>query len=124
MNLINFKLMGISQDNLLYKIKSTNILRTVFLFIRNNKKLNIIKYNKKLKKILGINFCDYKNLIIIELILTEEILNISLIKKMKFINFDKNIDLKTVLKSGYIDIYSFKHGIKKYINDNYLSEKK
>ena len=98
--------MGISQNNILNKIKSTNILRTVFSFIRNNKKLNIIKFSKELKKQIGINSDNYKNLIIIDLILTEEIQNIYQTKKIKFINFDKNIDLENAMKSGYIDIYS------------------
>ena len=42
--------MGNYPNNIFKKIKSIYVLRSIFSFIRNNKKLNIIKYNNDLKK--------------------------------------------------------------------------
>ena len=42
-------------------IKSSFILKIIFSHLINNKKLEIIIYNKQLQDILGININDYKN---------------------------------------------------------------
>jgi len=112
-----------NSSNILNKIKSTCIIRTVFSFIRNNKKLNIIKYNNKLKKQLMINQDNYMNLIIFDLDLTE-VQNINPLKKLKFINFTKDINFENAIKTGDIDIYCIKNNKTIYIDKNYLEETK
>ena len=41
------------------KIKSIFILKKIFINVENSKKLNIIIYNKKIKRKLGLNTIDY-----------------------------------------------------------------
>ena len=43
------------------KIKSINILKKIFLFLRLNKKLDIIIHNKSLQNKFGLTIDDYKN---------------------------------------------------------------
>ena len=45
---------------MLKNIKSTYIIKKLFLITDVIKKLKLIKYNKKLQKIIGINIDDYK----------------------------------------------------------------
>ena len=45
---------------MLYKIKSKYIINQVFENIRNKRKLNIIKYNKKITKILNVTKEDFE----------------------------------------------------------------
>ena len=42
-------------------IKSQNILKFIFSFLFKNKKLDIISYNNQIKRILKVNFDDYKS---------------------------------------------------------------
>ena len=44
-----------NSPNILKKINSVYIFRKIFSFIRNNKKLNIVKYNNELKNKININ---------------------------------------------------------------------
>ena len=44
----------------LQKIKSPYILKEIFSFLDTTQKLNIMIYNKKLQKSLGIDIGDYK----------------------------------------------------------------
>ena len=46
--------------NMLGNIKSSLVLKTVFSLIKEEKKLRLIKYFKKLQKILNISFLNYK----------------------------------------------------------------
>ena len=48
--------------NLLHTIKSKYIFIKISEILCEKKKLNIICYNKKIKKILGINLDDYKKI--------------------------------------------------------------
>ncbi len=41
-------------------IKSEYIIRDIFSFINKKQRLNLIAYNKKLQKIIGVNIEDYK----------------------------------------------------------------
>ena len=41
------------------KIRSSFILKRIFKFINNNKKFNIIIYNKKMQKNLGLDLLDF-----------------------------------------------------------------
>ena len=59
--------MGNSPNNIFKKIKSMYVLRTIFSFVRNNKKLYIIKYHNDLKQKLNATSQNYMNLIIIDL---------------------------------------------------------
>ena len=45
-------------------IKSFYIIKNVFSFLDEKRKLNIIIYNKKLQKILLIDLNDYKKIIV------------------------------------------------------------
>ena len=49
-------------------IKSSFVLKIIFGFLNEFKKLNIIKYNKKLQKRLNVNKNDYSTIITIKLI--------------------------------------------------------
>ena len=44
----------------LSNIKSKYILKNIFSYINKKEKLKLIKYNKELQKILGVNIEDYK----------------------------------------------------------------
>ena len=48
-------------------IKSSFVLKIIFGFLNEFKKLNIIKYNKKLQKRLNVNKNDYSTIITIKL---------------------------------------------------------
>ena len=45
---------------MLYLIKSSYFPKIIFSFIDDGTKLNLIKYNKKLQKIIDINILNYK----------------------------------------------------------------
>ena len=47
---------------MLKNVKSSYIIKIILSYIRDERKLDLIKYNKKLKKILKINLNDYKAL--------------------------------------------------------------
>ena len=108
-----------NSPNILKKIKSIYILHTIFSFVRGNKKLNMVKYNNDLKQKLNITKHNYMNLIIIDLNLIDELQNISS-SKMNFINFDKDMNLKNLIRSGELDIYCFNNNNKFFIDKNYL----
>ena len=42
------------------KIKSTYILKIVFTYVDDRRKLNLIKFNKKIQSILGLNLIDFR----------------------------------------------------------------
>ena len=113
--------MGTYPINIFKKIKSIAVLSVIFSFIRNNKKLSIIKYNNDLKRKLNV-ILDYEYLIIIDEILIDEISNINYFQKLKFINLD-NIDIKEKIKTGEIDIYYLKNKNKIYTDNIYLNTK-
>ena len=92
-----------NHPNILKKIKSIYILRFTFSLVRTNKKLNFIKYYKDLKKKLNIDISNYKNLLIFDLILTEE--SPDKHQKLKFLNFDKDFDIHEQIKLGNLDFY-------------------
>ena len=46
--------------NQIREIKSSYIIKGIFLFLNEKQRLNIIIYNKKLQKILGVDIKDYK----------------------------------------------------------------
>ena len=48
------------KENILKKIKSKYILQQIFDNLKQNKSLNIIKYNKKIKERINISIKDYK----------------------------------------------------------------
>ncbi len=48
------------KGNLIELIKSKYNIREVFSFLYEKQKLNMIIYNKKLQKIIGVNINDYK----------------------------------------------------------------
>ena len=110
-----------NHPNILKKIKSIYILRLTFSLIRTNKKLSFTKYNKDLKKKLNIDISNYKNLLIFDLILTEE--SSDKHQKIKFINFDKDFDIEKQIKLGNLDIYCMNNNKRININENYLNEK-
>ena len=47
---------------MLKNVKSSYIIEIILSYIRDERKFDIIKYNKKFKKILKINLNDYKAL--------------------------------------------------------------
>ena len=49
------------KHKLLRSIKKPSLIKNIFNFVGNKKKLQIIKYSKKYQKILGIYIKDYKN---------------------------------------------------------------
>ena len=77
---------SIIKENTLKKIKSKYILKQIFDNLKQNKSLNIIRYNKKLKQKLNKNLKDYiKEYLKIEIeIIPKEN------KYGKFINYNKN----------------------------------
>lgn len=113
--------MGNYPNNILKKIKSIYVLRSIFTFIRNNKKLNIIKYNNDLKKKLNVNLNNYMNLIIFELNLIKEFPDFSS-QKINFINLNQ-IDINESISSGIMDIYCADNKNKIFIDKNYLNKK-
>ena len=52
--------MNLKKKNLLGDIKSSYIIKGIFLFLNKKQKLNMIIYNKQLQKILGVNMNTYK----------------------------------------------------------------
>ena len=44
------------------KIKSLFLLKVIFSYLDNERKLHLIRYNKKLKRIMNINITHYKRL--------------------------------------------------------------
>ena len=46
--------------NQISEIKSSYIIKGLFLFLNERQKLNLIIYNKQLQKILGVNTKDYQ----------------------------------------------------------------
>ena len=79
----------------------------------------MIKYNNDLKQKLNVTSQNYMNLIIIDLNIIEELPNISSSKK-SFIYFDKDVDLKDLIRSGQLDICCFNNNSKFFIDKNYL----
>ena len=71
---------------MLNKIRQKGILQIVLLFLSEGKRLNLIKYNKKLQKRMELSFDDYKkyNQIVIEIIPIEKLDEKE--EKNKFIN--------------------------------------
>ena len=45
--------------NLRKEVKSFYIIKDIFSFLQERKKLDLIAYNKKLKKDIGVNIYDY-----------------------------------------------------------------
>ena len=50
---------NLNKTNLLIKVKSKYILKEIFDNLKENKKLDIIRYNKKVRKNLNKNIKDY-----------------------------------------------------------------
>jgi len=103
--------MGNNNVSNISDIKSKYILEKVFNNIQKHKLLKIIKYNKKIQKLLNLNSDDYKeySMIEIEIIPVEN-------KSGKFINLIDNDD------KIYYHIY-FNNNTKKEIKEYYLKEK-
>ena len=51
-----------SANNMIKTIKSNYIIKYIFSYLYENKKLELIKYNKKCQKILKIDINDYKEI--------------------------------------------------------------
>ena len=83
--------------NLLIEVKSSFNLKTILLYLNEKTKLNIIKYNKKTQKLIGVNIENVKKIsgkykikekFGIEKVYTSD--NNSLIFKGKYLNGKKN----------------------------------
>ena len=100
-----------SNNRKISDIKSKYILEKIFNNIQKLKLLKIIKYNKKIQKLLNLNSYDYKeySIIEIEIIPAEN-------KSGKFINLIDNAD------KIYYHIY-FNNNTKKEIKEYYIKEK-
>ena len=79
------------------KIKSKYIIKRIFDNIQQKKYLNLIKYNKKIQKILDASIRDYKNYLQIE---------IELKPKRFYRNEDKFVNLDD---KSYVNIYFNNH---------------
>ena len=51
----------INKNNILQKIRSKYIIIKIFDYLKENKLLNIINYNKKHQKLMNVKLKDYKN---------------------------------------------------------------
>ena len=105
----NKKLNKIKIKDILENIKSKYIYQKIFTYLHKKKKLDISKYNKKIKKSIDISINDYKNYTEIEI----EIIPVYNNKYTKFININKE-------EEKYYHI--FFNNNKEEIKRNYLNE--
>jgi len=99
-------------------IKSKYIMNIIFNYIRNQKKLNIIRYNKKLLSKLDITKEDFENYFLLNKLNKQYNLNIDDINITKL---DLNLkELDTYFLEDFIKI-KFKHLQKLYLNNNEIN---
>ena len=77
------------QKNEFEKLRSDFIFKKIISFTERNISLNIMKYNKKLQKILNININDYKEYSEIEIELNQSMIN--LVNSLIYLKKKKNI---------------------------------
>ena len=109
MNSINISKNG-QKKELIENIKSVFIFKKIISFMKRNKSLNIMKYNKRLQKRLNININDYREFAKIEIELK---LSYGIYGKFKFINISKK-------EKEYYHIYF--NNSNEEIKRNYLKE--
>ena len=104
---------------MLQRLKSKYILETIFCFIKNRKKLNIIKYNKRILARLKINKKHFENYIRLKEFNNNYNTNIEDID-IKELNLEKKIIGNEVLK--FLFKTEFKELKKLYLSYNEISD--
>ena len=96
----------------LYKLRSNFMLKKIFNYIKSKRKLEIMKYNKKLQKRLDLSFNDYKEYTQLYSSIEIELRITNNEDKNKFINISSNNkkyyhiyfdDSKEEIKRNYFD---------------------
>ena len=79
---------------MLNKIKSKHILNTIFENVKKKKKLDILKFNKKMQENLSINKKDFL-----------EFIYVKILKEKYKLNLNDDVDTKELNLSGHPYIY-------------------